>query len=107
MSIFTDDLNAQIKSNDALLIYFSGEHCGVCKALKPKIFDAFTSRYPLIKQLEIKTEENIELVRQLGVFSLPTIIVYFDGAEFIKKERNISVDGLISEVKRPYDMFFS
>jgi thioredoxin-like negative regulator of GroEL len=101
-----EQLNEQIKSNDALLVYFSGEYCGVCQTLKPKIFDTFFLTYPKIKQLEIKTDENIELTRQLGVFALPTIIIYFDGAEFIKKERNISVDGLIDEVKRPYSLFF-
>ena len=101
-----EELNEQIKSSEALLVYFSGEHCGVCKTLKPKIQDAFNKAYPKIKQLEIKTEENIELTRQFNVFSLPTIIVYFDGAEFQRKERNISVDGFISDVKRPYELFF-
>ena len=102
-----DELKQQIKSNEALLVYFSGEHCGVCKTLKPKIQSAFNATYPKIKQLEIKTEENIELARQFNVFALPTIIVYFDGAEFQRKERNISVDGFISDVKRPYELFFS
>ena len=101
-----DELNKQIKTNDALLVYFSGEHCGVCKTLKPKIFEAFSNTYPKIKQLEIKTEENLELTRQFNIFSLPTILVFFDGNEFQRKERLISVDGLISDVKRPYDLFF-
>ena len=101
-----DELNKQIKTNDALLVYFSGEHCGVCKTLKPKIFEAFSNTYPKIKQLEIKTEENLELTRQFNIFCLPTILVFFDGNEFQRKERLISVDGLISDVKRPYDLFF-
>ena len=102
-----DELNEQIKSSEALLVYFSGEHCGVCKTLKPKIYDAFAKTYPKIQQLEIKIEENLELARQFNVFALPTIIVYFDGSEFQRKERNISVDGFIRDVKRPYELFFS
>jgi len=101
-----DELNKQIKTNDALLVYFSGEHCGVCKTLKPKIFEAFSNTYPKIKQLEIKTEENLELTRQFNIFSLPTILVFFDGNEFQRKERLISVDGLINDIKRPYELFF-
>jgi len=101
-----DELNEQIKSNESLLVYFSGEHCGVCKSLKPKIFDAFTKTYPKIKLLEIKTEENLELARQFSVFALPSILIFFDGGKFQKKDRNISVSALIQDVKRPYDMFF-
>ena len=101
-----DELNKQIKTNDALLVYFSGEHCGVCKTLKPKIFEAFSNTYPKIKQLEIKTEENLELARQFNIFCLPTILVFFDGNEFQRKERLISVGGLISDIKRPYSLFF-
>lgn len=101
-----EELNEQIKSNEALLIYFSGENCGVCKTLKPKIFSSFNEVYPKIKQLEIKTEQNIELARQFNVFALPTILVFLDGKEFQRKERNISVSGFISDIKRPYELFF-
>ena len=101
-----EKLAKQIKSNEALLIYFSSETCVVCKVLKPKIKDAFDTYYPKIKQLEIKIEENIELTRQLNIFSMPTILVYFDGQEFQRKERNISVQGLIEDIKKPYNMFF-
>jgi thioredoxin-like negative regulator of GroEL len=102
-----EELNQQIKSTDALLIYFSGEHCGVCKVLKPKIFDAFTKYYPKIKLLEIKTEQNLELARQFNVFAMPTIVVYLDGNEFQRKERNISVQELIQDIKRPYEIYFN
>ncbi len=101
-----DELNQQIKSNDALLVYFSGEYCSVCNILKPKITKAFTQHYPKIKQIEIKTEQYLETTRQFNVFSLPTILVFFNGAEFQRKERNISVNGFILDVKRPYNMFF-
>jgi len=101
-----DELNEQIKSNEALLVYFSGEFCSVCKVLKPKIQDAFAKNYPKIKFLEIKTEENLELTRQFNVFAMPTVLVFFDGQEFQRKERNISVQGFINDVKRPYNMFF-
>jgi len=101
-----DELNEQIKSNEALLVYFSGEHCGVCKVLKPKITEAFAANYPKIKFLEIQTEQNLELARQFNVFAMPTILVFFDGQEFQRKERNISVQGFIDDVKRPYTMFF-
>jgi thioredoxin-like negative regulator of GroEL len=101
-----EQLNEQIKSNDALLVYFSGTTCGVCKVLKPKITKAFNENYPKIKQIEINIDENIQLARQFNIYSMPSILVYFDGKEFARKERNISVDGFISEISRPYGLFF-
>jgi len=101
-----EQLNEKIKSTSALLVYFSGTSCGVCKVLKPKITKAFNENYPKIKQIEINIEDNIELSRQFNIFAMPSILVFFDGNEFIRKERNISVDGLIDQVKRPYSLFF-
>ena len=101
-----EQLNEKIKSTPALLVYFSGTSCGVCKVLKPKIKEAFSNNYPNIEFLEINIEENLELSRQFNIFAMPSILVFFDGNEFIRKERNISVDGLIAQVKRPYSLFF-
>ena len=101
-----EQLNKKIKSTPALLVYFSGTSCGVCKVLKPKIAKAFNENYPKIKQIEINIEDNLELSRQFNIFAMPSILIFFDGSEFVRKERNISVDGLIDQVKRPYSLFF-
>jgi len=101
-----EQLNEKIKSTPALLVYFSGASCGVCKVLKPKIKEAFSTNYPNIKFLEINIEDNLELSRQFNIFAMPSILVFFDGSEFVRKERNVSVDGLIDQVKRPYSLFF-
>ena len=101
-----EQLNKKIKSTPALLVYFSGTSCGVCKVLKPKITKAFNENYPKIKQIEINIEDNLELSRQFNIFATPSILIFFDGSEFVRKERNISVDGLIDQVKRPYSLFF-
>jgi thiol-disulfide isomerase/thioredoxin len=101
-----DILNNKIKTTPALMIYFSGIHCGVCQVLHPKMQKAFNDNYPKIEQLEIKTEENIELAREFNVFAMPTILVYFDGKEINRKARNLSVEQLIQEIKRPYSLFF-
>jgi thioredoxin-like negative regulator of GroEL len=100
-------LNNIIQDNKACLIYFSGENCGVCKALQPKIKDTFNKNYPLIKQYHLDIEEYKEFAISLNVFSMPTILVFLDGKEFIRKNRNMSVDGLIEDLKRPYRLLFN
>ncbi len=102
-----EDINKCIKKNDAMMIYFSGEFCAVCKVLQPKIQEAFTQELPKIKQYYISADDYKQTAIELGVFSVPTIIVYFDSKEFARKSRNLSVDGFIYELQRPYDLYFN
>jgi len=101
-----EELNEKIKATPALMLYFSGAHCGVCKILHPKITKAFEEEFPKIEQLTLTVEDYPEIAAQLNVFTMPTVIVYFDGNEINRKSRNLSVDALIDEIKRPYGLFF-
>ena len=101
-----EKLNNIIKIKPAVMIYFRGAHCSVCKVLHPKITSAFKEQYPLIEQINLEVEQYPEIAGQFNVFVLPTIIVYIDGKEVNRKSRNISVDRFISEIKRPYSLFF-
>jgi hypothetical protein len=100
-----EELNKQIKLNEVLLVYFSRKIYGVCKILK-KIQNVINKTFPKIKQLEIKIEDDTKLARQLNIFVLSTIIVYFDGTEFQRKIRNINVDSFVDDTKKPYELFF-
>jgi thioredoxin-like negative regulator of GroEL len=99
-------LNNIIQDNQACLIYFSGKGCGVCKSLQPKIRNAFDEHYPLIKQYHLDIEEYKEFAISLSVFSMPTVLVFLDGKEFVRKSRNMSVEGLIQDLERPYNLLF-
>jgi len=101
-----EELQQEIENNDAVMIYFSGKNCGVCKVLEPKIKEAFTLSFPKIKQIYICAEQYKITAIEYGVFSVPTIIVYFDKKEFARKSRNLSVAGFVQELKRPYGLFF-
>ncbi len=102
-----DELNKIIKNNDAVMIYFSGEFCGVCKVLQPKIKNAFSLELPKIKQIYIDADKYKQTAVEFGVFAVPTIIVYFDHKEQQRKSRNLSVGGFVSELQRPYGLFFN
>jgi thiol-disulfide isomerase/thioredoxin len=101
-----EELKSIIKDKPAVLVYFSGIGCGVCQVLKPKIQKAFSDNYPLIQQYYLDIEEHKDIAVSYSVFTMPTILVFLDGKEFARKSRNMSVDGLIQDLKRPYDLFF-
>lgn len=94
-----------ISTGQPVLLYFSGENCSVCEALKPKIENEVSKNFSQFKIYEIKTELYKEIASNFSVFSIPTIIVFFDSKEFFRKGRNISVPMFIDELKRPYSLF--
>ena len=99
-----EQIRKEIDSKEPILIYFSGENCSVCKVLKPKIEDEVKNNFPKMRVLEVKTDLSLELTAQFMVFSIPTIIIYFDSKEFKRYGRNMSIPLFIDEIKRPYKL---
>ena len=94
------------KSESALLTYFSTEVCNVCKVLKPKVEELIKTDFPQMKMVYIQSDKFPEIAAQNQIFAAPTILVFFDGREYIRKSRNIGIGELQSEIERPYSMFF-
>ncbi|PIF06223.1 MAG: thiol reductase thioredoxin [Draconibacterium sp.] len=95
-----------LKEKPAILGYFSTEKCNVCKVLRPKIEALLSSEFPLMEMYYIDTEKFPEIAAQIRIFTVPTIVVFFDGQEFIRKSRNIGIGELRQELWRPYKLFF-
>ena len=90
----------------ALLAYFSTENCNICKVLEPKVAELIQTEFPKIKLIYIKSDILPEVAAQNQVFAAPTILVFFEGKEYIRKSRNIGVGELQHEIERPYSMMF-
>ena len=99
-------LNNTIKNSDAIIIYFSGKNCQVCKVLQPKIEESIKQNFDKIDFVAIKTEDYPVTCSELSIFSVPTILVYFDGKECGRYGRNISIAAFIQNLKRPYSLLF-
>jgi len=101
-----EELQTTIKSDLGVLVYFSGEHCNVCHALRPKFKELFNEQFPNIKQIFLDAQENPEISAHFQVLSLPTILVFLDGKEFIREGRTVSMYKLQEQLERPYGMMF-
>ena len=93
-----------INTGNPVLIYFSGENCSVCKVLKPKIEEEISKNFPLFETLEVQTDLHKEITSHFTVFSIPTMLVFFDKKEFFRRGRNMSVSVFMEEIKRPYNL---
>lgn len=101
------NIEQSIKENLAVMVYFSAPSCNVCHALKPKILEALDENFEdfLVESVDISIEEDI--APHFGVYAIPTVLIYLDGKEFLRKSRHMSVDEIVCEIKRPYDIMTS
>lgn len=99
-------LKARIDSDKGLLLYFSSESCSVCKVLKPKVAELLREKYPLMQSLYVDTEKSPVISGQFRVFTIPTILIYFEGKEQVRYSRNISMHQLEASIERPYQLIF-
>jgi thioredoxin-like negative regulator of GroEL len=102
-----EQLQNEIQTNDAVMVYFSGENCGVCKVIQPKIKKLFSEEFPKIKQIFIGADTSIQTAAQYNVLTIPTVIVFFDSKEFIRQSRHISLDQIEQQLTRTYNLFFN
>ena len=95
-----------LKTSKDVMLYFGATNCGVCQVLKPKIEDEISKKFSQIKQYYINSNQNLDIASFFNIFSSPTILVFFEGKEFKRYGRNISLDIFNSEIKRLYEMVF-
>jgi thioredoxin-like negative regulator of GroEL len=99
-----EELQNTIREEIGVLLYFSGENCNVCHALRPKFKELFDKEFPKIQQIYLDAHENPEISAHFQVFSVPTMIVFMDGREFIREGRSVSLHQLTQKLARPYGM---
>jgi len=99
-----EELQTTIREEVGVLLYFSGEHCSVCHALRPKFKELFDKEFPALKQIFLDAQEYAEISSHYQVLSLPTILVFMDGREFAREGRNVSLHQLSEKLQRPYGM---
>ena len=102
-----ENINNVIKDNIAVMVYFSAPTCNVCHALKPKLLDELDKNFPAFKveSVDISVEEDI--APHFGVYAIPTVLIFLDGKEFVRKSRHMSVHEISQEIKRPYEIMTS
>lgn len=101
-----DEIEAAINENEAALFYFSAPHCNVCKVLKPKLAEMLTEEYPRIQLFYVDIDKAPMISGQFRIFSIPTIMIFFEGKEYLRKSRNIGLTELSRELEKPYNLMF-
>ncbi len=102
-----ENINKTIKENLAVMVYFSAPTCNVCHSLKPKLLEALGENFSEFKVVSVDISVEEDIAPHFGVFSIPTVLIFLDSKEFVRKSRNMSVTELMKEIQRPYEIMTS
>ncbi len=101
-----DEFNKALNENEAMLVYFNSNSCNVGEAIAPKVMNLIEEKFSKIQFYFVDREMSPEIAAQHSVFVEPTILVFFDGRETIRKSRHFSIDELEMSIERPYSIIF-
>jgi thioredoxin-like negative regulator of GroEL len=103
----TNTLKERINSTPALMVYYFSPGCSSCNSLRPKVERMASTVFPEMDLLSIDASTSTELASSAGVYAAPTILVYFEGKEYLRESRYISIEQLEEKISRYYRMLFN
>ena len=81
------------------ILYFSSKGCNVCQAVFPKLMN-LVEVYP-VKVVKISIDEQTEIAGQSLVFTVPTVLIFYEGKEILRESRLID----FQKVERILNLF--
>lgn len=102
MEILThpEQFDKVLADNSLVLAYFSGENCSVCNTLRPKVEMLVEQQFPSVKFVEIKSDKAPYITAKYSVFSVPVIMFFVEGRDYIREVRNVSLDELSKKIDK-------
>lgn len=86
-----------MKSVEAIL--FSGENCGICTALKPKLSEVMKT-YPAIDYRVVIAEKEPSLAASHTVFNVPVLLISAEGREYRRYHGAFSLNQVENDIDR-------
>ena len=90
----------------AFVLYITDGTCHVGENLAPKLEKLIADHFPKLKLYYSYTSNTPEISAQLSIFTVPTLLVYFDGKLYIQKSSTFSLQELATEIERYYNLLF-
>ena len=102
----TARMNNLIAERKGLMLYFYSDECAPCISLRPKVKALVEADFPLLQLEFIDSVKCPELPAAFGVFSSPSLLVFFEGKEFLRESKYVSIEDLREKIGRYYTMVF-
>ncbi|MGA9287842.1 MAG: thioredoxin family protein [Anaerobacillus sp.] len=80
-------------------LYLYGTNCSVCHALLPQVEEVLAD-YPQIESEKLNVQEVPESAGEFSVFTIPVLLLYVDGKEYIREARFVNIESFRSSIDR-------
>ncbi|RQD69971.1 MAG: thioredoxin [Tindallia sp. MSAO_Bac2] len=86
------------EKQSSAILYVGISSCEVCHAIKPKL-DELLKNYPEVEVFEVDLEEIPEISGAHLVFTVPAVILFYQGKEIYRASRFIDLKELEMRLK--------
>lgn len=91
-----------ISSNPLSFIYISHTDCSVCHALLPQV-GKLMENFPEIQLAHINSAEVEEIAERFIVFSVPALLLFIDGKEYLREARIVHMSQFEERLQKIYE----
>ncbi len=92
--------NEVLNSEIPVLVDFFAVWCGPCKMLAPILSEFAEENEGKVKVCKVNVDDEGELAQRFGVMSIPTLIVFKNGAEIAKSIGFVDKAGLSALIEK-------
>ncbi len=101
-----DEIVKLLDNESAVIVYFYNNNCAPCISLRPKVEELVLDSFPKIKLVFVNSADHPDIPALYNIFSNPTLIIFFEGKEYRRESKYISIPQLQESIQRPYNMMF-
>jgi len=100
-----EELKTVVNQSENLLVYFFSDSCAPCLSLRPKVEELIADRFPQMDLVYVDAGKFPILVSEYQAFSFPVLIFFFEGREYLRYSKYVSMAELRESIGRIYDLY--
>ncbi|MEC1290460.1 thioredoxin family protein [Bacillus mojavensis] len=93
-----------INRHQLSFIYISRPSCTVCHAVLPQLRELL-EQFPHIKLGHVNADSVEEVASTFSVFTVPALLLFIEGTEFLREARFVHFEQLEQKLKRVYQLY--